>query len=138
MSQSPPANWYPDPDRPDLQRYWDGTAWTEHTAPAVRPQPAVGGFQPPTPAGTAPDPWLWQSIVVTLLCCLPLGIAGIVYASRSSSAWSAGDVAGAHQAAGTARTLTLWAVGVALGALVLWFLVVFLGFGLAATGAGAL
>lgn len=25
-----PAGWYP---QGDLQRYWDGTAWTEHTAP---------------------------------------------------------------------------------------------------------
>lgn len=29
----PPANWYPDPTDPSLQRYWDGAAWTEHTAP---------------------------------------------------------------------------------------------------------
>jgi hypothetical protein len=29
---SPPAGWYPDPGRPGGQRYWDGTAWTEHTA----------------------------------------------------------------------------------------------------------
>lgn len=26
----PPAGWYIDPERPDLQRWWDGTAWTEH------------------------------------------------------------------------------------------------------------
>lgn len=25
------AGWYPDPQRPDKQRYWDGTTWTEHT-----------------------------------------------------------------------------------------------------------
>jgi len=30
---SVPAGWYPDPGRSDLQRYWDGTRWTEHTAP---------------------------------------------------------------------------------------------------------
>ena len=29
---SPPAGWYPDPGRPGGQRYWDGAAWTEHTA----------------------------------------------------------------------------------------------------------
>lgn len=29
---SPPAGWYPDPGRPGGQRYWDGSAWTEHTA----------------------------------------------------------------------------------------------------------
>jgi hypothetical protein len=27
-----PAGWYPDTQRPGGQRYWDGTAWTEHRA----------------------------------------------------------------------------------------------------------
>jgi hypothetical protein len=30
---SVPAGWYPDPNGQPLQRYWDGTQWTEHTAP---------------------------------------------------------------------------------------------------------
>ena len=30
---SVPAGWYPDPRGARLQRYWNGTAWTEHTAP---------------------------------------------------------------------------------------------------------
>ncbi len=29
---TPPPGWYPDPSGAG-QRYWDGTAWTEHTAP---------------------------------------------------------------------------------------------------------
>lgn len=28
-----PAGWYPDPNDGSLQRYWDGSLWTEHTAP---------------------------------------------------------------------------------------------------------
>jgi hypothetical protein len=28
-----PAGWYPDGQNQALQRYWDGTGWTEHTAP---------------------------------------------------------------------------------------------------------
>ena len=27
-----PAGWYPDPQNPASQRYWDGARWTEHTA----------------------------------------------------------------------------------------------------------
>lgn len=45
MSQAP-AGWYPQPD--GTQRYWDGSAWTEHIhgtpttpAPAAEPAPAV-------------------------------------------------------------------------------------------------
>jgi len=29
-----PAGWYPDPDDPSSQRYWDGSAWTDHRHPA--------------------------------------------------------------------------------------------------------
>lgn len=35
VSELPPANWYPDPEVPGQQRYWDGTQWTEHRAPAA-------------------------------------------------------------------------------------------------------
>ena len=30
----PPPGWYPDPEAHAFQRYWDGTRWTEHRAPA--------------------------------------------------------------------------------------------------------
>jgi hypothetical protein len=35
MTQAqPPAGWYPDPQDATQQRYWDGAAWTGHTASA--------------------------------------------------------------------------------------------------------
>jgi len=34
---TPPAGWYTDPNNSFLYRWWDGTAWTEHTAPAGQP-----------------------------------------------------------------------------------------------------
>ena len=40
-----PAGWYPDPDGSGGQRYWDGSAWTEHRSPAS-PAPT----EPPAPA----------------------------------------------------------------------------------------
>jgi TM2 domain-containing membrane protein YozV len=30
------ADWYPDPNDSTIQRYWDGSAWTEQTAPLVQ------------------------------------------------------------------------------------------------------
>ncbi|NBU96097.1 MAG: DUF2510 domain-containing protein, partial [Actinobacteria bacterium] len=30
-----PAGWYPDPSGQFETRYWDGTAWTHHTARPV-------------------------------------------------------------------------------------------------------
>jgi predicted lipid-binding transport protein (Tim44 family) len=35
----PPADWYPDPEQPGMQRYWDGRDWTEHRAPIAPPAP---------------------------------------------------------------------------------------------------
>ncbi|SRR6266508_2381231 len=36
MNQTP-AGWYPDTQNPQFQRYWDGSQWTSHTAPAAQP-----------------------------------------------------------------------------------------------------
>ena len=55
-----PAGWYPDPDGSGGQRYWDGSTWTEHRAPAARtfepepsPEPEVDS-EPETDAGEQP------------------------------------------------------------------------------------
>ena len=33
--QLPPAGWYIDPNNADLNRWWDGTVWTEHQNPRL-------------------------------------------------------------------------------------------------------
>jgi uncharacterized protein YbjQ (UPF0145 family) len=35
------AGWYPDPNDPGLRRYFDGTQWTEHTAPGGDPRTLI-------------------------------------------------------------------------------------------------
>jgi hypothetical protein len=39
MEGTPPPGpgWYPDPNDPNTNRYWDGQGWTESRAPAVGP-----------------------------------------------------------------------------------------------------
>lgn len=51
---TPDPGWYPDPRDPGLIRWFDGTAWTDHTGPApaqapqpLDPEPADGGPPPP-------------------------------------------------------------------------------------------
>lgn len=39
MSAQTPPGWYPDPTTPTRVRWFDGTAWTPHTAPAGIPSP---------------------------------------------------------------------------------------------------
>jgi hypothetical protein len=48
--------------------------------------------------------YLAQSILVTIFCCMPLGVVAIVFAAISMSRDSSGDYAGALEAARTART----------------------------------
>lgn len=60
------------------------------------------------------DTWLWQSIVATIFCCQPFGIAAIVFSAMAGSARDAGDLALARHRAAQARTWTLVSVGTVL------------------------
>lgn len=60
---------------------------------------------PPPPM---PKTWLVESILVTLFCCLPFGIAGIIYAAQVEGAYYAGDYKKAYSFSKQAKTWTLW------------------------------
>lgn len=52
-------------------------------------------------------PYMIFAVFTTLMCCLPFGIAAIVYASRINSLQRMGDFAGASQAAKKAKTFSI-------------------------------
>jgi uncharacterized Tic20 family protein len=57
-SAAPPPGWYPDPQNPGGQRWWDGSAWTAHVAePSGATAPAVG-----TPGEVSADSRNWAVI----------------------------------------------------------------------------
>ena len=66
------------------------------------------------PMGEKPKNYLVESILVTLCCCLPLGIAGIVFAAQVDSKWNSGDRAGAIATADNAKKFTLIGFGIGL------------------------
>ena len=73
-----------------------------------------------------PKNWLAESILVTLFCCLPFGIAGIVNAAQVSSKFAAGDYDGAlraSQEAGKWTKIGFW-VGIGFSALCILLFVI--------------
>jgi len=91
--------------------------------------PPPGGYYGGPPGSPPPNHLVW-AILSTLFCCLPLGIASIVFAAQVNSKYTAGDYAGAQESSRKARSFALWGtiIGLVLGAL--WLLaVVVLGVG---------
>lgn len=75
------------------------------SVPIPQPMAYPAGYNPQIPN------YLWQSIVATILCCMPFGVVAIVHAAKVDSLVAMGDIAGANVASKAAKT---W-VGVAVG-----------------------
>ena len=74
----PPANWYPDPENPGQQRYWDGTQWTDHRAPAAAPAAIVA-----TPRKSRKALWVTLGAVgAVLLLVIIIGSIGAATRAR--------------------------------------------------------
>ena len=58
--------------------------------------------------GVQPKNYLVESILVTIFCCLPLGVVGIVFASQVSTKYVAGDYAGAEESSKQAKKFMIW------------------------------
>ncbi len=76
--------------------------------------------------GEVPN-YLVQSILVTLFCCLPFGVVGIVYAAQVNGKLQAGDFAGAQDASANAKKWTMIGFWVGLGVGIIYILVTVLG-----------
>lgn len=69
-----------------------------------------------------PKTWLVESILVTLFCCLPFGIVGIVFASKVESLHRTGQHEEAKQASKDAGKWTKIGFWIGLASVVLYFL----------------
>ena len=74
-----------------------------------------------------PKSWMVESILVTLFCCLPFGIAGIVNASKVESKFYAGDIAGAKRASDEAGKWTKVSFFIGIGVVVLYAILMAVG-----------
>jgi len=114
-------------------------AWQEGMANwiPVGTMPGLNASVPPLP-GSNPPPlrhgsiatattsipnYLVQSILVTLFCCLPLGIVAIINAAQVNNKISLGDIAGAMESSGKAKKWCWWSFGLSLGLMLIYFLI---------------
>jgi hypothetical protein len=95
------------------------------------PPPGGGGYSAPPPApgyggamSSPPPNYLVWAILSTIFCCLPLGIASIVFAAQVNGKYAAGDYAGAKASSDKAKQFAIWSaiVGVVVG--VIYFIIV--------------
>lgn len=75
-----------------------------------------------------PKTWLVESILVTILCCLPFGIAGIVNAANVESKFNSGDKEGALRASQQAGKWTKIGFIIGLVVYLLYGILMVLGF----------
>jgi hypothetical protein len=87
---------------------------------------SAGGGVPPLPFEEVKD-YLVQSILVTIFCCLPFGIAAIVYAVETRTKRDLGDIEGALLASKKARMWCWWSFGSIFVIGILWILVIAVG-----------
>jgi len=90
--------------------------------PISNPSPFLANAAPmaaapnvPAPSGMAEPPtYLWQSIVVMLLCCLPLGIPALIFSTKVKPAFASGDYAAAMEASKKAKLFCILALVIGL------------------------
>jgi len=125
-------DWLPLTQVGDFGSYLPGAAASQPPA-----TPAAGGqvqsspyAAPVAPSVGAPGPgapipnYLWQSIVVTILCCWPFGIPAIVFAAKVDGLVSRGQYAEAREASDKAKMWAWISFGSAFVVIVLYFLLV--------------
>ena len=100
---------------------------SDYGTPPPPPPSAPDYSQPAGGAGTPPPNYLVWAILTTILCCLPLGVASIVFSAQVNSKWAAGDHAGAVEASEKAKKFAIWSAiaGVVVG--VLYAILIFAG-----------
>jgi predicted secreted protein len=91
-------------------------------------------WTPPPAAGTTTSvPNYLVQAIISLFCCLPLGIVAVIFAAQVNGKVQTGDIPGATDSAKKAKMFSYIAIGLGLAGIicyVLFFLIMGIGLGL--------
>ena len=117
------ADQRPAPEAEPEASVWQPSQPEPNSQPLYNTLPEAGGVK-----GTAYIVW---SILVTLFCCLPLGIPAIVFAAKIDNCNAQGDFAGAAENARKSKNFMIWGAVLSVVFTIVYF--VFFGLMLAET-----
>lgn len=93
---------------------------------------------PPSSGAPASVPNYLVPAIISLFCCLPLGVVGVIFAAQVNGKVAAGDTAGALDAAKKAKMFSFIAIGLGLLGIVGYVLfVVIMGVGMGIAGSSS-
>ena len=112
------AQWLPAGEVHELAKLFTNETSTPSTPPPLKTTP------PPTPLTnqTKPENRVISANLSTILCCLPLGIVSIIYATKVDNLWNSGQQEEALKASNMARLFFFLALGGGVLALIIGFI----------------
>lgn len=81
-------------EEPDQEPVLEPAPKVEEPKSQPQPQPK----QETAPAEPCPPNYLVWTVLVTVMCCVPLGVISLIYSSQVKTKYNAGDIEGAKKA----------------------------------------